>query len=198
MQNLIFDLGNVLINHQPQTYLQQQNLPQEEIDFLITELYGSPEWLELDLGTITRSEALKAITARHENRKNLILQYSRFENLLTPIPENVELYLSLVEKGYPTYYLSNYHKEAFENARNSYPFFQHFRGGIVSAYVNTVKPHRGIYRILLDTCNLNPKDCLFIDDTKANTETAAALGFQTLHLPTPKDLKPRLETLNLI
>ncbi len=198
MQNIIFDLGNVLINYNPREYLKQQNLTPEETDFLMKELYGSPEWVELDLGTITRQEALKAITERHVNRKDLILQYARFEDLLTPIEENIAIYLALVEKGYPTYYLSNYHKEAFENARTSHPFFKHFRGGIVSAYVNAVKPGREIYRILLDTYNLNPADCLFIDDTKANTQTAAALDFQTLHLPTPKDLSPQLKSLNLI
>jgi putative hydrolase of the HAD superfamily len=39
------------------------------------------------------------------------------------------------------------------------------------------KPNTDIFEFVLKENNLSAKECLFIDDTKANTDTAARLGF---------------------
>lgn len=41
------------------------------------------------------------------------------------------------------------------------------------------KPEHSIYEFVLRDNNLNPKNCLFIDDTKENTDAAKKLGIST-------------------
>lgn len=45
------------------------------------------------------------------------------------------------------------------------------------------KPDPTIYQVILDDHLLDPAATLFVDDTPANIESAAQLGFQTLHVP---------------
>lgn len=51
-------------------------------------------------------------------------------------------------------------------------------GGIFSYLVNCVKPDEEIYYKLFEKYDLNPAECVFIDDTPANIETARRLGMQ--------------------
>jgi len=43
-----------------------------------------------------------------------------------------------------------------------------------------VKPHRQIFRQVLDTLGAKPEHILFVDDGPANIETAKDMGFLTL------------------
>ena len=58
--------------------------------------------------------------------------------------------------------------------------FEFFEAIIVSGFVGMIKPHKDIFEYMLRTYNLDPKDCLFIDDQKANVETARALGIESI------------------
>ena len=49
-------------------------------------------------------------------------------------------------------------------------------GAVLSYQVHSVKPHLGIYKELLNKYNLNPSESIFIDDRKANIDTANKLG----------------------
>jgi len=193
IKNIIFDLGNVLINFQPEKYLQSAGLSQNEVDFVLNEIYRSDEWVELDRGTITRDEALQKIYSRNPSRRELLKNHSDFMKVLTPIEFNTSRLNGLKEKGYRLYYLTNYHDELFEICFNNYDFFKYFDGGVVSAHINFVKPQPEIYLSLLEKYNLDPRNSLFIDDSEKNTIAAQKLGFQTIHLEDPEDLKDKLE-----
>ena len=49
----------------------------------------------------------------------------------------------------------------------------------LSQEINLRKPDKNIYEFVLNSHNINPNECLFIDDTKENTEAAAQLGIHT-------------------
>lgn len=53
------------------------------------------------------------------------------------------------------------------------PYFRH---KIVSGNVKCRKPDRQIFEIALETIGRKPEDCIFIDNSVQNLETAAALG----------------------
>ena len=53
-----------------------------------------------------------------------------------------------------------------------------FEGVVVSSDVKMIKPNPAIYEYILKTYNLNPVECLFIDDVKANVEAAEAAGIK--------------------
>lgn len=193
IKNIIFDLGNVLIDFQPEKYLLSTGLDNSEVKFILKEIYQSDEWVELDRGTLTRDEALQKIYSRNPNYKRLLENNSNFMPVLSPIEENTSLLEALKERGYHLYYLTNYHDDLFEKCFEAYNFFHHFEGGVVSAHVKLIKPQPEIYRTLLEKYDLNPTECLFIDDSEQNTIAAESLGISTIHLDNQKELKAKLE-----
>ena len=52
-----------------------------------------------------------------------------------------------------------------------------------------------IYEFVLNSHNINPNECLFIDDTKENTETAKTLGIHTWNIiPKKEDVVDLFQT----
>jgi len=193
IKNVIFDLGNVLISFQPHRYLLSQGCTDEEADFLYREIFTSPEWVELDRGTITASQAVSTIKERNPEHRDLIEKHSDFFPVLNPIDENTSLLKKLKAEGFKLYFLTNYHDELFTRTREKHAFFDEFEGGVVSAHVKKIKPDPEIYRILMEKYSLNPVETLFIDDSKANTVTAEQLGMSVIHLENPNDLDRKLK-----
>ena len=81
----------------------------------------------------------------------------------------------LKEKGYGVYLLSN---ASFRQPEywNRVPGSQYFDGTMVSAFVKRVKPEHEIYELFYVRFGLDPRECLFIDDSIANIEGAEHAG----------------------
>ena len=83
----------------------------------------------------------------------------------------------LKSRGYKVYLLSNYPKDYFElHTHSELSFVSLVDGKVISAMVGMIKPDAGIYQCLFDKYNLNPKECVFIDDRPENIEGGRKLG----------------------
>jgi HAD superfamily hydrolase (TIGR01509 family) len=69
---------------------------------------------------------------------------------------------------------------------------------VVSGHERVIKPEARIYEIALERTGLQPADLLFVDDSLANIEAAAALGFHVHHFTDPATLRPTVEKLGLL
>ena len=67
VKNIIFDLGNVIINYNQQAIIDRFAKTDDEKDYLMENNFKAPEWREIDLGEIDNSEAVKRINERHNN-----------------------------------------------------------------------------------------------------------------------------------
>lgn len=198
MKHIIFDIGNVLLSFQPEHFLKQY-YDEETMGDLLTIIFCSDEWLELDLGTLSIQEAIDIFAKRNpQYQKEITFVLNHWTKMMTPIQENVDIAYQLKEKGYSLYLLSNFHKEAIKEMYHKYPFFQIFDGGVISAYEHIMKPDPEFYQILLERYHLKPEDCLFIDDMLANVNTAHRLGIDGIHLNYDKDLKEELKKKNIV
>ena len=182
IKNVIFDIGNVLLEFNPTDYLKKTFNDDNIEKLLYKEIFQSEEWIHLDRGILNQEQAVKIISLRNPNYKIHIKKcMDNWIDLLTPIEGTVKMVNELKEKGYKLYLLSNFHSLAFEEICSKYAFFKKFDGGIISYKENLLKPEAKIYSKLLDTYKLNAEECLFIDDTLVNIEAAAKLGIKTLH-----------------
>lgn len=59
---------------------------------------------------------------------------------------------------------------------------KYFDSITISAFVGECKPNENIYKIALNSLNVNAEECIFIDDKIINVETAEILGFRGIHL----------------
>jgi HAD superfamily hydrolase (TIGR01549 family) len=85
------------------------------------------------------------------------------------------------DNHYRLYILSNIDRETFEAQKILYKNFFSLFDGIVTSYeTQLLKPDPTIYQYLIDTYNLTPSDCCYIDDQNENLVTAQQFGMMTI------------------
>ncbi|HOO50656.1 MAG TPA: HAD-IA family hydrolase, partial [Alphaproteobacteria bacterium] len=87
---------------------------------------------------------------------------------------------------------SNWNDKTFQIALNEFPFLRLFDGRIVSGEVKLAKPDPEIFKLLLTTFDLNPRETFFVDDVMKNVEAARAQGIEAVQFTTPKALEDAL------
>lgn len=178
VKNIIFDMGQVLIRWDPSEFLAHTDLPQEDRDLLMLEVFRNVEWIMLDRGTITEEAATESICRRLPHRLHPYcadLVQSWWKIHIIPMEGMAELVRELKGKGYGIYLLSN----ANLRLRTYFPRipgWDSFDGIFVSAEHQLLKPQHEIYEKFLDTFCLKPQECFFIDDSPANIEGASRVG----------------------
>lgn len=181
IKNIIFDLGNVIINYNQKQVINRFTEKEEEIQYLYNEIFHSPEWALMDLGDITNDEAIDIINKRNDYQYEKLTQDFIHEWYKQQLINRdvVELAKRLKDKGYHLFVLSNMANLTYEYFKND-EFFTLCTGIVISAHEHTKKPDEKIYTLLLERYHLNPEECLFIDDDDSgkNYETANRLGIK--------------------
>lgn len=193
-KNIIFDIGNVLLEFNPKEFLSSKIPEADKVLEVHKEVFESEEWLMLDRGTITEEDAKKVLINRSSNNAHLIpVAFENWYDILIPIEGTVKVLKLLKAANYKVYFLSNFHRLAFKNINERYDFFKLFNGGVVSYEEKLLKPEQGIYARLIEKYELKPEECIFIDDVQANIEGAKKVNFKTILFKNPKDLVEKLK-----
>lgn len=181
IKNIIFDLGNVIINYNQKKIINNFTEKEEEIKYIYDEIFHAPEWTLMDLGDITNDEAIEIINKRNEFKYEKLTQEFLHEwYKKQPINRDiVEIAKILKNNGYNLFVLSNIANQTYEYFKNN-EFFSLCTGIVISAHEHVKKPDEKVYRLLLDRYNLNAEECLFIDDDDSgkNYETANKIGIK--------------------
>ncbi|MBB6624590.1 HAD family hydrolase [Clostridium gasigenes] len=192
-RNIIFDIGNVLLDFNPKEYLKSK-MKEDKVDYVHKEIFESEEWIMLDRGTILEEEAIKIITSRSNGNEELIkIAFEKWYDILNPIEKTVDILKKLKESGYKVYYLSNFHLKAFEHVTSKYNFFNIFDGGVVSYEEKIIKPEKEIYNKIIEKYKLNVNESIFIDDMECNINKAREVGFKTILFKNPEELMVSLK-----
>ena len=183
-KNIIFDLGGVMVDFDPKSYLVDRFCNAEVEDRVSRLTFESEEWKQLDAGLITRSEAnlrmlnyAKAAGCAFEVQGVL----DDWLHILRPRRKMQELVQKLKAHGYCVYYLSNIPEDVLallaERDLNGL-----FDGGVASCEVHINKPDPRIYQALLDKYRLKAAESVFIDDRLDNVQAAFRLGFAGIQM----------------
>ena len=199
IKNIIFDLGNVLLNFKPDEFLLRFTHDKEYIDQFVSKVTRSKVWLELDRGTKSVENARTFFLSKYPQEKDFLeLFFDQWMDMLTPIEENLKILKELKKLGYRLYILSNYIKEAFNYINKKYKFFSLFDGQIISGFENVIKPEKKIYELLLIRYTLIPEECLFIDDVLFFLKPAKRLGIKTIWNRPITDLREELIKFDIL
>jgi glucose-1-phosphatase len=181
IKNIVFDLGNVLISFRPSEYFDKKQYPENIKARILSDIFGSKEWLMLDNGELTTAEVIESIASRSSLRKEEISHiFNLRTELMYPLDQNVKLLPELKKQGFRLYFLSNFPADIFEEIRSGYYFFKYFDGGIISAEAKLSKPDSRIYKKLMEKYSLLPEESLFVDDLEANVKAAESVGMKGL------------------
>lgn len=178
IQNIVFDMGQVLIRWNPEDMIREYNLSDEEMKLLNRELFQSVEWIQQDRGVITPEQVAQRVCARlpknlHSPVETLVFGWHK--RYLLPMPGMAELVSELHEEGYHLYLLSNA-SLALREYFVRIPGAEYFEGLLVSAEEKLLKPSHEIYERLYERFGLKPEECWFIDDVPLNIEGAIFTG----------------------
>ena len=181
IRNIIFDLGNVIINYNQEQIINNFTKQEEEIKYIYDEIFHAPEWELMDLGNITNDEATEVINKRNKFKyqkltDNFLHEWYKKQEINRDI---VEIAKKLKRNGYKLFVLSNMANLTYEYFKND-EFFSLCTGIIISAHEHLIKPDEKVFRLLLDRYKLNAEECLFIDDdpSEQNYKTANKIGIQ--------------------
>ena len=180
IKNIVFDLGGVVVAHNEEGFREKLG---KFFDFVFgPDMKCVPSfWVDYDLGILTIDETAAEVAKYRdcdaETAKMHMLQAIALQEEVEP---TVELIKELKAKGYKLYVLSNMSKEYIEFLRKL-PVFDYFDYQVVSSEVHLGKPDHKIYNYLLEHCELNPAETIFIDDRKDNVEVAESVGIVPFH-----------------
>ena len=197
-QAVIFDIGNVLIEWQPERYYDR--VYGEEMRrrlFSTVDLHGMND--EIDRGGDFR-EIIYATADRFPDFADHIRDWhDRWIELATPtIPKSLSLMRALRSKGIPVYCLSNFGVDSFAFAETQYPFLSEFDRRYISGHMQVTKPDPRIYEMVEADCGFAPATLLFTDDRPENIEAAQARGWQTHLFDGPEGWARRLVNEGLL
>ena len=179
IKNIIFDMGRVLLQFEPYVSLNKYCDKEEDKELIYKELFQGPEWIMGDEGKITNGQRYELVKERIPERlhQTLKLVVENWDMCMEPVEGALEFYKLVKEKGYHTYILSNACNRFFHYFPKHYEL-NSFDGVVVSSDVKMIKPNREIYEYILNTYQLRPEECLFIDDVEANIEVAKETGMK--------------------
>ena len=183
-KNIIFDLGGVMVDFDPRSYLVDRFCNAEVEEKVAQLTFDSEEWKQLDAGLITRTEAnLKMLARAREYGCAFEVQgvLDDWMHILRPRRRMHELVQTLKSKGYCVYYLSNIPEDvlALLTERDLKGLFD---GGVASCEVHINKPDPRIYKALLEKYHLKAQESVFIDDRLDNVQAAFRLGFAGIQM----------------
>ena len=177
IQNILFDMGNVLIRFDRKLFLDRLDLCDADKELLLREVFASVDWAHMDRGTKTEAEALESMRERLPQRLHgaaEMLTY-HWDEPMIPIDGMYELIEELKAKGYGIYLLSNASIRQHDYwPRIAASWF--FDGKLISADEHVVKPQPEIYRLCMERFGLKAEETFFVDDVAANIEGALWCG----------------------
>lgn len=196
IQNIIFDLGGVILNIDPERtrakFIALWNGKAEEV---YQNILREKILEKYETGRISAEEFHQSLLKYSHSGTPSSAIDDAWNAMLLDIPtENLNV-LWKVKKHYRTFLLSNtnamhtpLYSAMFFN-KSGKPMEEFFEGVFLSHKLGMNKPHREIFEYVLQVNGLQPEVTLFIDDAEENIRAAAALGIHTIHLLPPLNLQ---------
>lgn len=189
LENILFDLGGVLLTlDMGRTRAAFEKLGWKEADWRGITHNGYLIFENLEIGVDSPSKF------RDQIRKILPTNPSdpeidnAWNAMLIAFPVEIVNYLIQLKKHYRLFVLSNTNelhlqrfREIFENT-HGFPINHLFEKCYYSHEIGFRKPNPESFKVVIKDVPLDPAKTLFVDDLKANTETAQKLGMKVLHI----------------
>ena len=195
IKNVVFDIGNVLIRFDIDGELLKAFGSDAEAKRMKPIIF-SKYWHNCDLGVITLEEQIRCTCeSSPKDSESIIKMLSNRVDMFHPLKDSENVVKELKNAGFGVYYNSNTSFDAIEGLSKKMGYLDVFDGGVISCAEKCLKADEGrnLFHVFLEKYPLDPSECVFIDDTLKNVESAQRAGFNTIHLETPELLRSELK-----
>lgn len=190
IKTIVFDFGDVFINLDKTATLRE--LKRWEIEDFHEELKTIN--FDYEVGRITSEEFINRFRSKYAHLEEKDIT-SSWNAILVDFPQyRLEFLEKLAaEKRFQLILLSNTNDIHIDWVKENVLFFEEFKACFDAFYLSQEiylrKPDSEIFEFVLQRHQLKPQEVLFIDDTKENTDAAAALGIHTWNIdPVTEDV----------
>ncbi len=195
---VIYDIGNVLIEWQPERHYDRTiGENRRRAMFAAVDLHAMND--AVDRGGNFRDTIYAMAEATPDWRDEIRDWHDRWIEMAQPvIPHSLALLRALRSKGVPVFALSNFGIESFAYAETQYPFLGEFDRRYISGHMGVIKPDAEIYEQVEADCGLAPGALLFTDDRPDNIAVARDRGWGTHLFEGPQGWAERLVAEGLL
>ena len=198
IKNLLFDLGNVIVDIDIDGALGRvKSLLNEDADTAIIE----KTFIDYECGHISTEIFINQILRQSDRKYQATDVIEAWNSMLISIPSYRLAMLEMLRPNYNVYLLSNtnslhlewvhryvkrVHKVSnFEETYFDQAFYSHMIGDR--------KPNQSIFKHVSEEAFMTPEVTLFMDDMEENITVAAELGFSTFHVKAGEEVAEYLK-----
>jgi glucose-1-phosphatase len=192
IKNLIFDLGNVIIDLDVErTFAQLRHYLGADYEHALKNVFDKDIFVEYEIGNLSETEFLHRLRAVADfpvgigqlrdawNAMLLDIPFKRLE-MLERLKQKYQVFLLSNTNESHLYYVHGYLKtiygiENFEDRFFHRPYYSHLLG--------LRKPNQDIYEFVLKDAHLKASETMFFDDMLVNVKSAQSVGIQAVLHP---------------
>ena len=193
---VVFDLGNVLIEWDPEPAIAAGVGEERAQKFLTSGEFDFGAWNHAQDAGRTFAEAEQEATAAYPQFADEIRSYREnfAKSMRGAIEGTVEILKQLHAAEIPLIALTNWSAETFPAAVETFDFLELFEDIIVSGEEGVAKPDPEIFEVLEERIRHRAglDDAIFIDDSPANVLAAEETGLDAIHFTGPEHLREDL------
>ena len=195
----IFDVGHVLFEWDPRFLFEKLIADPDELDWFLSNVVTKDWHFEADAGR-PLALMLEERIAQFPDHEALIRAYAQRwnETVPGPVPGSHDLVRALHDRAVPLYAITNFGLEFWAGFRPEQPIFDLFEDILVSGTEKMVKPDAAIYALAIERFDVDPAQCLFIDDRIENVRGAEAAGMHGHVFQDAETLRAELERTALL
>ena len=177
---IIFDIGNVLMKFDYMPYVKNLLKDDHVIDKVNEAMWLTGYWNDLDRGIDCDQVFSKMVEAAPEYEEEIRLTLKHVDRCMGKADYAIPWICDLKEKGYRVLFLSNYSEFIMNSKPEVLDFLPYMDGGVFSCHVGMIKPDPAIYQKICDKYDLDPAECIFIDDNEDNVKAAREFGLNAI------------------
>ena len=154
-------------------------------------IFQSGLWERLDLGTLSREELVLKVVSMigsiyQEKVQEVVWNWPSYIEIYTEV---FPLLVRLKEKGHRIFVLSNTSPVFYELLEEQLsPLNEILDGFVLSCDIKAIKPDPKMFEEILHKYQLDPVNCIFLDDVKDNTKMAESLGIKAYQVKQRSDV----------
>ena len=196
IKNIIFDIGNVLMNFTWKPFIKSLFQDDETIKQVENAIWHTGLCNELDRNVIPEAEIFARMRSFNpEYEPQVVLALEQVKSCYHKTDYAIPWIKELKAAGYKVYFLSNYSAFSQRNNPECLDFLPYMDGGVFSCDVQHVKPDPFIYKEICRKYALQPAECIFMDDKLENVEAARNCGMQALQFTGYEETRAALKQL---
>ncbi|HVM99526.1 MAG TPA: HAD family phosphatase [Caulobacteraceae bacterium] len=199
VRGVVFDVGNVIVRWDPRTLYSKIFPDAADRDWFLANVCTMVWHMRHDAGVPFAENRVALIERFPEHEAAIVAWETRWWEMFSGAIAETEVAIeAMAERGVPMVGLTNMASSTKDGTFAMSPAFRRLSHIVVSGDVGLAKPDPRIFRLAAEKAGLAPAELLFVDDSQANIDAAAAIGFDVHRFDDPAALRPALAVRGLL